>query len=91
MRVIVESWNSDVPRFAEPIGMAIGRALSPLALPCRLSSRAERFWAQDVPGAKESMGSIADRISTGEVGDASEPGLATRSGCVHPVRYSQAG
>ena len=45
--------------------------------------RAECFWARDVPGAKESMGSIADRIRTGEVGDASEPGSSTRSGRGH--------
>ena len=46
-------------------------------------AKAERFWARDVPGAEESMGSVADRISTGEVGDGSEPGSATRSGHRH--------
>ena len=46
-------------------------------------ARAECFWARDVPGVKEAMGPIADRIRTGEVGDASEPGSSTRSGRGH--------
>ena len=72
---------------AEPIGIAIGWALSPRkflgpAMQAEFEghARVECFWARDVPGAKESMGSIADRIRTGEVGDASEPGSSTRFG-----------
>ena len=70
--------------------MAIGWALSPRkslgpAMQAEFEghARAECFWAGDVPGAKESMGSIADRIRTGEVGDASELGSSTRYGRGH--------